>query len=280
MKLGAFINASENTMDIAELAVALEERGFESIWLPEHTHIPSSRLTKPPIGSGDLPEEYRHALDPWVGLAYAASRTSTLRLGTGVALVMERDPITLAKTVASLDQLSGGRVEFGVGGGWNREEMENHGTAFKRRFKVLRERVEAIKAIWTQEEASYRGEFVNFERIWSWPKPKQHPHPPVIMGGNSPHTFKRVLRYADEWMPLEQEVSSFSEKIEELGRLAAEAGRSPIPVGVFFAARDRAKLEAYRSMGIARCVFYLPPLRKDGLMPKLDTLAELVQLFA
>lgn len=280
MKFGAFINGSENTMDMAGLGMALEERGFESLWLPEHTHIPSSRLTKPPRGTGDLPEEYRHAFDPWVGLAAAAAVTKTLRLGTGVALVMERDPISLAKSVASLDRLSGGRVEFGVGGGWNREEMEDHGTPFERRFRVLRERVEAMKTLWTQDEATYHGEFVNFENVWSWPKPQQQPHPPIIMGGSSPHTFKRVVRYADEWMPLEQSISSFPEQIAELNEQAAAAGRGPMPVGVFFASRKPERLAGHREAGLKRCVFYLPPLHKDALMPKLDALAGLIREFS
>jgi probable F420-dependent oxidoreductase len=280
MKFGVFINASEITMDVGDLAEALEERGFESIWLPEHTHIPSSRLTRPPVGRGDLPEEYKHSLDPWVGLAVAAMRTTRLRLGTGVALVMERDPIALAKSVASLDQLSGGRVEFGVGGGWNREEMENHGTPFDRRFRILRERTEAMQAIWTQEEASYRGETVRFERIWSWPKPVQKPHPPIIMGGDGPHTLKRVVRYADEWMPIQQTLGSLSDKVSRLNALAAEAGRGPIPVGLFFATRKPRELAEFQAAGVKRCVFYLPPLMRDGLLPKLDALVPLVEQFA
>jgi probable F420-dependent oxidoreductase len=168
MKFGIWTFCTDYSMAPGPLAQAVEERGFDSFWLPEHTHIPSQRITPYPAG-GELPEEYAHTLDPFVGLAAAAMTTSTLELGTGVCLVPQRDPIALAKSVASLDQLSGGRFLFGIGGGWNREELEHHGVSWERRFRIMRERVEAMQAIWTQEEASYSGEFVNFEKIWSWP---------------------------------------------------------------------------------------------------------------
>ncbi|HEV3229956.1 MAG TPA: LLM class F420-dependent oxidoreductase, partial [Solirubrobacteraceae bacterium] len=184
----------------AELARLVEERGFESLFFPEHTHIPASRDTPYPAG-GDLPQEYWHTYDPFVALTAAAAATERLRIATGICLVIERDPITTAKEVASIDRLSGGRFLFGVGAGWNVEEMANHGTDFRHRFGVMREHVEAMKAIWTEDEASYHGKYVDFDRILSWPKPLQQPHPPVIVGGNGERVLERVIAFGDEWMP-------------------------------------------------------------------------------
>ena len=182
MKIGFYYFATDYSMPVVEAARALEQRGFESLFLPEHTHIPVSRRTPWP-GGAPLPKEYSHTLDPFVGLAAAAAATTTLRLGTGVCLLTERDPIVTAKEVATLDLVSGGRFEFGIGAGWNVEEMENHGTRFDTRFRVMVDRIKAMQAIWTQDEATYRGEFTNFEAIWQWPKPVQKPHPPVLLGG-------------------------------------------------------------------------------------------------
>src|SRR4030088_2668684 len=182
------------------VARLVEEHGLESLFFAEHTHIPASRDT-PSRAGGELPRKYSHTYDLFVGLTAAASATSTLRVGSGICLVVERDPITTAKEVASVDHLSGGRLEFGVGAGWNREEMLNHGTDPRVRMAMMAERVEAMKAIWTQDEASYHGEHVDFERIWSWPKPAQRPHPPVLVGGNGPTVLDRVLRFGDAWMP-------------------------------------------------------------------------------
>ena len=183
MKFGVAIFPTEDAQDPAELARMAEDRGFESLLFPEHTHIPASRETPYPAG-GELPPEYSRTYDPFVALTAAAAATERLLIGTGICLIIERDPITTAKEVASIDQLSAGRFLFGVGAGWNVEEMRNHGTDASRRFGLMRERVEAMKAIWTQDEASYHGEQVQFERIWSWPKPLQQPHPPILVGGN------------------------------------------------------------------------------------------------
>src|SRR3984957_14743307 len=187
MRIGVFYFPVDYGIDIAELARALEERGFGSLYVPEHTHIPTSRKT-PFGGGGELPLRYSHTHDPFVALSFAAAATKKLILGTGICLIPERDPIVTAKCVASLDQLSGGRFVFGIGGGWNVEEMENHGAAYKTRFKLMRERILAMKALWTEDEAAYHGEMVNFDPVWSYPKPAQKPHPPILLGGDSAHT--------------------------------------------------------------------------------------------
>ena len=227
MKLGIAMFTTDYSVDPVTLARLVEERGFESLFFPEHTHIPVSRKTPYPAG-GELPREYSHIYDPFVALAAAATATERIKLATGICLVIERDPIVTAKEVASLDMVSGGRFLFGVGAGWNLEEMENHGTNPKRRFSIMRERIEAMKAIWTQDEAEYHGEHVDFDPIWSWPKPVQKPHPPILVGGNGEKVLERVVAYGDEWMPNPQR--GVRERIAELQRLAEEAGRGPIPV--------------------------------------------------
>ena len=201
MKYGVTVFPTDYSIDPASLGKAVEERGFDSLFFPEHTHIPASRRTPWP-GGAPLPKEYSHTYDPFIALTAVAMATKKLLLGTGICLVMEHDPIVLAKVIASLDLISGGRVLFGVGGGWNEEEMEDHGTDPRRRFKVMRERIEAMKEIWTKDEAEYHGEFVNFEPLWSWPKPVQKPHPPVYVGGNGEHTLRRVIQYGDAWLPI------------------------------------------------------------------------------
>ena len=200
MKIGFYYFATDYSMPVVEVARALEERGFESLFLPEHTHIPVSRRSPWP-GGAELPRQYSHTLDPFVGLAAAAAVTSSLRLGTGICLLTERDPIVTAKEVATLDLVSNGRFEFGIGAGWNAEEMENHGTRFETRFRVMVDRAKAMQAIWTQEEAAYQGEFTQFEPIWSWPKPVQKPHPPILLGGETEHTLRRVMDFCDGWFP-------------------------------------------------------------------------------
>ena len=278
MKFGVYMFPTDYAIAPAELAQALEERGFESLFFPEHTHIPASRATPFPGGT-DLPKEYSHTLDPFVALAAAATATKSLLIGTGICLVIERDPIVLAKEVASLDHISGGRVLFGIGGGWNREEMENHGTEYNQRWKVMRERIEAMKEIWTKDEATYHGEHVNFDRIWCWPKPIQKPHPPIIVGGDGAGTLPRVVRYGDEWMPIYRGLTAFGERAKQLKDLAEEAGRGPIPIGIFGASSKPEMLEQYRKDGVSRCVFPLPPESADLVLPRLDKLAAVAKSF-
>jgi probable F420-dependent oxidoreductase len=270
MKFGIAIFPTDYAISMVELAPAVEERGFESLWVAEHTHIPVSRLTPYPSG-GELPKQYWHTLDPFVALTAAAAVTRHLRIGTGICLVIEHDTIDMAKEVASLDQVSQGRFLFGVGGGWNREEMANHGTAFETRWQVLRERVEAMKAIWTREEPEYHGDFVDFEPIWIWPKPVQKPHPPVILGGNGPNTLKRVVRFADGWMPNR---GDFMERMPELQRLAQEAGRGPIPVTAYVKPTPQ-EIERCIQAGIERVIFYLPSDGREAALKQLERLTSL-----
>jgi probable F420-dependent oxidoreductase len=208
MKLGYFDFNPDYSIRPDDLARACEERGYDSLWLGEHINIPVSRRTAYPLG-GELPKYYSHMRDPFISLMAAAGVTKNLKLATGICLMVERDPITTAKEVATLDCLSNGRVIFGIGGGWNAEEMENHGTSFDRRWKVLRERVLALKAIWTQDEPSFHGEFVNFDRLWSYPKPVQKPHPPIIMGSVKPQGLQRIVDYCDGWCPADMEIGIF-----------------------------------------------------------------------
>jgi probable F420-dependent oxidoreductase len=279
MQIGAFIFPTEYSIRIDELARALEERGFESLFVTEHTHIPASRRTPWP-GGGTLPKEYAHTLDPFIGLMAAASATSRLRVGTGICLVIEHDPIVLAKVVASLDLLSNGRVLFGVGAGWNAEEMEHHGTAFPTRFRVMRERIQAMKAIWTQDEAEFHGEFVNFDRIWSYPKPVQQPHPPVLLGGEGRHTLRRVVEFCDGWFPRGRAgADTVLAQLDELRTEARRAGRDPktISVSVFGGKPDPSALDRYREAGIDRYVLPLPSEGRERVLPLLDQHAALLR---
>src|SRR5213593_4418278 len=231
---------------MAELARAAEERGFESLFVTEHTQIPTNR--RPPFaGGGPLPKEYSHTLDPFVGLTAAAAATRSLKVGTGICLVIEHDPITLAKTIASLDLLSNGRFLFGIGAGWNAEEMEHHGTVFKTRFRLLRERILAMREIWTKEAAEFHGEFVNFDPIWSYPKPAQKPHPPVLLGGESGHTLQRVVEFCDGWFPRGRGHFDLEAGLADLTRRAEKIGRDPrsISVSVFGARPEPATVEKY-----------------------------------
>jgi probable F420-dependent oxidoreductase len=280
MKFGVVMFPTDYSIGPAELAKAVEERGFESLFLPEHTHIPTSRRTPWP-GGAELPRDYSHTLDPFVALGAAAAVTESLRIGTGVCLVIERDPITLAKEVASLDFLSGGRFLFGIGAGWNEEEMENHGTDPAERWKLLRERVLAMKAIWAQDEAEFHGRFVDFDPIWSWPKPVQKPHPPIVVGGDGPHALQRVVEYGDEWMPIPgRSEIPLSQRIVELNRLAAEAGRGPIPVSIYGTLPQADVIEGYAEAGVERCIFWLPSTPAGEALPFLDRWAELAKSFA
>ncbi len=277
MKLGLTIFPTDYSIGPVELARLAEERGFESLFFPEHTHIPASRRTPYPAG-GELPREYSHLLDPFLALAAAASVTERLLLGTGICLIVERDPITTAKEVATIDQLSGGRFLFGIGAGWNLEEMENHGTDPERRFGLMRERVEAMKAIWTEDEAAYHGEQVDFDAIWSWPKPVQRPHPPILVGGNSDAALRRVVNFGDGWLPNpETRLSKLADRIAELERLAAEAGRERIPVTFFAVKPDADGLKRFAEAGVDRGLFFLPPASREELEPVLDHYAELAE---
>lgn len=279
MKFGISMFATHTAIPPVELAKAVEERGFESLFFPEHTHIPASRQSPWP-GGAELPPEYFHCMDPFVAMAQAFAVTKNLKCGPGICLLIERDPIVLAKEVASLDHVSGGRVLFGIGGGWNREEMENHGTDYTRRWKLLRERMEAMKTIWTEDEATYHGEFVNFDAIWSWPKPAQKPHPPVLVGGNGARTLQRVVRYGDEWMPLGRGGAVLGERMAELQELAAKEGRDPIPVSVFGTQADEAEVELRITEGASRVVFNVRPLPAGEVLPKLDRLKEIAAKFS
>jgi probable F420-dependent oxidoreductase len=272
LKFGIAIFPTEYSISMVELAKAVEDAGFESLWVTEHTHIPGSRQSPWP-GGPELPKQYWHSLDPFVALTAAAMVTRELRLATGVLLVPEHDPIITAKSVASLDLVSGGRFIFGIGGGWNREEAENHGAPWGLRWKLMRERVEAMKAIWTQDDAEYHGDLVNFDPIWSWPKPVQKPHPPILLGGSGPKALERVIRYADGWMPNRGEVL---ERLPELRRLAEEAGRGPLPVSTY-PRTDPAELERLQEAGVDRAIYYVPSDDRDSAFRRLEKITELAR---
>lgn len=268
MKFGVAIFPTADLQGPAELARMAEERGFESLLFPEHTHIPASRDTPYPAG-GELPPEYSRTYDPFVALMAAASATERLLIGTGICLVIERDPIITAKEVASLDQLSGGRFLFGVGAGWNVEEMRDHGTDATRRFGIMRERIEAMKTIWAEDEASYHGRHVDFDRIWSWPKPVQRPHPTVLVGGNGPRVLDRVLAFGDEWMPNRLPDDQIIPRFQELRRRADEAGRS-IPITVAGMMRDPQRIERFEREGVHRSLFWLPATSPEDVEAAFD----------
>ncbi len=273
MKYGIAMFPTDYALQADELAREMEARDFESLWLPEHTHIPANRRSPWP-GGGDLPREYWHTLDPFVALAAAAAVTKTLMLGTGICLVIERDPITLAKEVASLDHISRGRVLFGIGGGWNAEEMEHHGTPFAERWKILRERIAAMKAIWTQDEAEFHGRYVNFDKLWSYPKPVQKPHPPILMGGAGPHARQRAADFDGHWIPLGGRAYSepVTESMADFRARAEKAGRDPaaVTVSIFGVPPDADKLAGLRDAGVARVVFFIPSAIADTVLPLLD----------
>jgi probable F420-dependent oxidoreductase len=280
MDFGAAIFFTDYSMGPAELGRALEARGFESLWAPEHSHIPVSRQSSFPAG-GDLPKKYYDVMDPFVTLAAAAAATTTLRVATGICLVVQRDPIQTAKSVATIDQISKGRFLFGVGAGWNAEEMANHGTEFKTRLAVMRERIEAMKAIWTQSKVSYDGHYVKFPPMMTWPKPVQKPHPPVLMGGAFPFGAKRALAYGDGWVPHARRPAygDVLNMLPEFRTLCAEAGRDPasLPITVFGVAEDLELIKRYRDEGVARIIFNLPSAKADEVLPVLDRCATLIR---
>jgi probable F420-dependent oxidoreductase len=278
MKIGISMFVTQDSIGPGELAQAAEERGFESLWMPEHTHIPVSR--KSPWGGGPvLPEHYKETLDPFMALTAAAVVTKTIKLATGICLVVERDPIHAAKQVATLDVLSGGRFIFGIGGGWNAEEMASHGTEFKTRFALMKERIEAMKAIWTNDVAEYRGTYVDFEPMWCWPKPVQKPHPPILVGGAFPYGAKRAIEYGNGWMPIGGRDLDPLELQPRFRQMVAEAGRNPddVPMSVFGAAHKADLLKSYRDAGMDRTTLLLQTAGKDAALKQLDAAAKLVQ---
>ncbi|MGZ0188384.1 MAG: LLM class F420-dependent oxidoreductase [Alphaproteobacteria bacterium] len=278
MHIGAHIFLTDYSIPPQELGPALEERGFESVWLPEHSHIPLPRVSPWP-GGGDLPKKYYDVMDPFVALGAIAATTTTLKMGTGICLVIQRDPIQTAKEVSTIDRLSNGRFLFGVGAGWNEEEMADHGTEPKTRFRLMRERIEAMKAIWTESKPKYDGEFVKFGEMMSWPKPKQEPHPPVIVGGAFPYGARRAIRFGDGWIPLGGKRGvDIANQLPHFRQMAAEAGRNPddIEVSVFGAKPDSAELTTLKGAGVARVTFDLPSAPRDEILPLLDNLAKLI----
>ncbi|HTW64701.1 MAG TPA: LLM class F420-dependent oxidoreductase [Bryobacteraceae bacterium] len=277
MHIGVCYFPTDYGIDIRELARAAEERGFDSLLLPEHTHIPTSRRTPFP-GGGELPKCYSHTHDPFVALSFAAAATSKILLGTGICLVPQRDPIVTAKSIASLDRLSNGRFLFGIGGGWNVDEMENHGARYETRFKLMRERILAMKALWTEEEASFHGEMVNFDPVWLYPKPAQRPHPPILLGGSSDHTLKRVVEFCDGWLPIARGAFNAREAVARLHQAAAAAGRdfSTLSINTFAAPPEQAVLAAYREAGIQRSFLAIPDLTRDEILGVLDQYARLI----
>ena len=278
MKVGTFYFPTDYGIDIAELAKALEDRGFDSLYVPEHTHIPTSRKTPFPAG-GELPKRYAHTHDPFVGLAFAAAVTRKLTIGTGICLVPQHEPIATAKAIASLDQLSGGRFVFGIGAGWNVDEMENHGATYETRFAIMREHVLAMKEIWTKEEASFHGKYVNFDPIWSWPKPMRKAGPPIILGGETDHTLKRVVDYCDGWFPRPRQGFSGALAVERLKKMADSKGRDvkSLTITVFGAPNDAAVLEEYAKAGIQYALLAVPDLSRDEILKYLDKIAPLAK---
>jgi probable F420-dependent oxidoreductase len=277
MDIGACIFPTDRAIRPDELARELETRKFESFFVPEHTHIPTSRRS--PYGAGGpLPEEYKRTYDPFVGLMAAAAATKNLKIGTGICLIIERDTITTAKEVASLDVLSNGRFLFGIGGGWNAEEMEHHGTEFKTRFKKLEEQVRAMKEIWTKDEAEFHGTYVKFDKLWSWPKPAQKPNPPVLLGGESRFTLQRVVDLCEGWFPRARNHEALMAAFKDLQALAAKKGRDmkTISVSVFGAPPDEAKLDAYRQAGFTRAILRLPAEGRDVVLPLIDQWSKLI----
>jgi probable F420-dependent oxidoreductase len=280
VQFGIVMFPTDYSVDPPDLGRLVEERGFESLFFPEHTHIPVGRRTPYP-GGGELPREYSHTYDPFAALTAVAAATTTLKVATGICLVPQRDPIVTAKEVASVDRLSAGRFLFGVGTGWNEDEMENHGTDPKRRFGIFRERIEAMKELWTKDEAEYHGRYVDFDPVWQWPKPLQQPHPPILVGGVGEKVLERVLAVGDEWMPNRiRDDDALIARIDELQRRAAEAGRDRIPVTLFGVTRDPARLERYEDAGVHRCLFIMPSEPRAEAEANLDTYAEAVRALA
>jgi probable F420-dependent oxidoreductase len=277
MQIGLTMFTTDRVMDPASLAREAEARGFHSLYVPEHTHIPTSRRTPPPTGETVLPEEYKRTLDPFVALAAAAAVTTRIRLGTAVCLVAQHDPIVLAKEIATLDLLSGGRVVLGVGFGWNREEMESHGVDFRRRRLLVREKLLAMRALWTEERARFDGEHVRFAESWSWPKPVQRPAPPVLLGGTAgPTLFAHIAEYGDGWMPIGG--AGVRAVLPDLRRALETAGRDPAALRVVLIGTvpDPGKLEYYAALGVTEVALRLPSGPREVVLPALDRYAALL----
>ncbi len=279
MKIGAAAFFTDYSLAPAALGRALEERGFESCWAPEHSHIPVNRATGFPSG-GDLPKAYYDTLDPFVALTGVAAATDKLLIGTGVCLIAQRDPIQTAKLVSSIDQVSAGRFLFGVGNGWNREEMANHGTDFGSRHKRARENIEAMQAIWSQPRAEYHGDMVNFDPIFAWPKPVQHPYPPVLVGGAFPYGARRAIRYGNGWMPhrARPQYENVVDLLPQWHALVAQSGRDKagLPVTVWGAKPDLDGLKRDRDAGVVRVIVTLPSADMDEILPRIDRWAEII----
>jgi probable F420-dependent oxidoreductase len=278
MHCGVTIFPTDYSIQPQDLATEAEARGFESIWLPEHSHIPTSRKSPWP-GGAELPKHYYDSYDPFLSLAAAAAVTKKIKLGFGICLVVERDPIHTAKEVSTLDRLSNGRVLFGIGGGWNAEEMANHGTAFETRFKLMRERVQAMKEIWTQSKPKFAGELVKFDEMMQWPKPVQKPHPPIIVGGAFPHAARRAVAYGDGWIPLSGRGADPIDALNQFHKMAKDAGRDPksLSFDLFAAPREIDTLKRYRDAGVTRAIWMFPSKGRDEVLPMVDQCAALMR---
>ena len=271
MRIGVTIHATDVAMDPAELAREAEARGFYSLYIPEHTHIPTSRKTPPPTGDEVLADEYKRSPDPYVALAAAAAVTQRIRLGTGIGLPAQHDPITLAKQIATLDRIANGRFVFGVGFGWNRDEIEQHGVDFRNRRKHVREVMLAMQALWANEVAEFHGDIVDFSPSWQWPKPVQQPRPRVLIGGSpGPKLLSHIAEYADGWMPIGG--AGMKQALTLLGEALAARGRGLdemhiVPMGILPTAE---KLDHYRELGVTESVLRLPSAPRDQVLPILD----------
>lgn len=269
MQFGLDVGPTAESMDVRDLGRMVEDYGFESIFFPEHTHVPAIK--------GREPRTSFHMLDPFVALTAVASVTERLKVGTGICLIIQRDPILLAKEVATLDLLSGGRFLFGIGAGWHRQEMRNHGTDPRRRFQLMREQVAVLKSLWTADETSHDGEQLRYDRIWLWPKPVQQPHPPILIGGEGPTVLDRVLEYGDEWFPNAH--PELEVRVRRLNQIARERGRDPIPITVIHTEPDLDTIRRYAEAGVTRCLFSLPSSGRDEVEPLLDQFAAVVSAY-
>lgn len=280
MKIGVTIHATDKAISPAELAREAEDRGFHSLYIPEHTHIPTSRRTPPPTGEEELAEEYSRSPDPYISLAAAATVTRSIELGTGIGLPAQHDHITFAKQIATLDVVSAGRFVFGIGFGWNHEEMENHGVDVKHRRELVREKVLAMQALWSNDVGEFHGEWVDMAPAWQWPKPLQQPRPPILIGGGAgPKLFSHISEYADGWMPIGG--SGMREALTRLREAMAERGRDPaslriVPMGVL---ADEAKLAYYKESGATEAILRLPSASRDKVLPRLDEFARYTGMF-